>query len=200
MEQLRSDRTSGAALSEVPYRTLFLVFLRLGATAYGGPAMMAYIRREIVERRRWVTAQDFTEGMALCQMLPGATMVQMCTYVGYRCRGSAGALLAALGFILPASMVMVALSALYARSASLPLVDALFRGLGAVVVAIVLDACVRFGRTSLRGWQGVLIALAALGAMAVGVNFVLILAGAAASAVLLYRKRSHEPRSPRSPQ
>lgn len=174
-------------LAGVPYLSLFLAFLRLGATAYGGPAMMAYLKRELVERRRWVTAEEFKHGMALCQMLPGATTVQMCTYVGYRCRGGVGALLAALGFVLPASVIMLALSALYTRSASLPLVGALFRGLGAVVVAIVFDACLRLGRTSVRGWQGIVIAVAALVAMVVGVSFVLILAGAAALAVVLYR-------------
>ncbi|MBI4200022.1 MAG: chromate transporter, partial [Chloroflexi bacterium] len=56
---------------------LFFSFLRLGATAYGGPAMMAYLRRECVDRRRWLTEQDFQEGMGLCQVIPGATTVQM---------------------------------------------------------------------------------------------------------------------------
>ena len=64
-------------------QTLFLAFLRLGATAYGGPAMMAYLRQECVGKRQWLTEQDFKEGMALCHTIPGATMMQMTTYMGF---------------------------------------------------------------------------------------------------------------------
>jgi chromate transporter len=175
-------------MTVLPRRTLFFTFLRLGATAYGGPAMTAQLKDELVGRLRWVTEEDFAAGIALCQVIPGATMVQLCTYVGYRLRGPAGALLAAAAFILPAFMVMILLSVVYGHWASLPLVRALFRSLGAVVVAIVLNACLRLWRTSLRGWQGAVIASAALVAMLLRVNFVLILAGAAGLALLLYRR------------
>jgi chromate transporter len=134
-----------------------------------------------------VSEQDFAEGMALCQAVPGATMVQMSTYVGYRLRGAPGAAAAALGFILPSAIVMVVLSALYFHAATLPVIQAVFRGLGAVVVAIVLDACLGLGRTMVGSWQQALIALLALGALGLGVHFVLVLAGAAGLAVLLYR-------------
>ena len=76
-------------------QTLFLGFLRLGATAYGGPAMMAYLRQECVGKRQWLTEQEFKEGMALCHTIPGATMVQMATYIGYRLRALPGATVAA---------------------------------------------------------------------------------------------------------
>jgi chromate transporter len=70
-------------VSAVSLLALFREFLRLGATAYGGPAMMAYFRADLVERRGWIAAEAVTEGRALCQVIPGATMVQMSTYVGY---------------------------------------------------------------------------------------------------------------------
>ena len=173
-------------MADLRRRGLFLAFLRLGATAYGGPAMIAHFKAELVDRRRWVTEQDFSEGMALCQAIPGATMVQMSTYVGYRLRGISGALAAALGFVLPACIAMIVLSALYFHSATLPVIRALFRGLGAVVVAIVLDACLRLGRTTVQGWQGALVALLALGALVLKVHFIVILVGAAGLAILLY--------------
>lgn len=168
--------------------TLFLAFLRLGATAFGGPAMLAHLRAELVVRRRWLSEQDFTEGVALCQVIPGATMVQMSTYAGHRLLGTPGALLAALGFVLPAFLLMTGLSAAYVHWGTLPAVQRLFRGLGAVVVAIVAAACVRLGRASLRGWQGVALAALALGALGLRVSFLLVLAGAAALAVPLYRR------------
>ncbi len=166
---------------------LFLAFLRLGATAYGGPAMMAHLKGDLVGKRRWLSDQDFKEGMALCQVIPGATMVQMCTYTGYRLRGIQGALMAAVGFVLPAFLTMTVLTAIYFHAGSLPVVRALFRGLGAIVVAIVLNACLTLGRTTLQGWQGAVLAALALLAMLLKVNFLVVLLGAAVLAIPLYR-------------
>lgn len=173
--------------SDLSLPSLFLAFLRLGATAYGGPAMMGYLKGDLVGKRRWLPEQEFKEGMALCQVIPGATMVQMCTYTGYRLRGISGALVSAVGFVLPAFLAMTILSALYFHAGSLPVIRALFRGLGAVVVAIVLNACLTLGRTTLHGWQGVLLAALALSALVLKANFLVVLTGAAALAIPLYR-------------
>ena len=86
-------------MASVSPARMFSAFLGLGATAYGGPGMMGQLQAEMVGRRRWVTGEDFREGVALCQAIPGATMVQMCAYVGYRLHGVPGALLAAIAFI-----------------------------------------------------------------------------------------------------
>jgi len=177
-------------------RRLFLAFLRLGATAYGGPAMMAYLKTELVGTRHWLSEPEFKEGMALCQVIPGATMVQMCTYTGYRLWGIPGALLAAAGFVLPAFVTMTVLTALYFRAGSLPVVQALFKGLGALVVAIVLNACLTLGRTTLQGWQGILLAVLALAAMVLKVNFLIVLVGTAVLAMPLYRFAAARPPAP----
>jgi chromate transporter len=174
-------------MPELALGRVFLVFLRLGATAYGGPAMMAYLKSDLVGKRRWLSDQEFKEGMALCQVIPGATMVQMCTYTGYRLRGIPGALAAALGFVLPAFLTMTALTALYFRAGSLPVIQALFRGLGALVVAIVLNACLTLGRTTLQGWQGIVLAALALVAMLFKAHFLIVLVGTAVLAIPLYR-------------
>jgi chromate transporter len=174
-------------MPDMPLARVFLAFLRLGATAYGGPAMMAYLKTDLVGKRGWLSEQEFKEGMALCQVIPGATMVQMCTYTGYRLRGIPGALAAALGFVLPAFLTMTVLTALYFHLGSIPVIRALFRGLGAVVVAIVLNACLTLGRTTLQGWQGILLASLALLAMLLKVNFLVVLLGAAVLAIPLYR-------------
>lgn len=174
-------------MPDISLQKLFLAFLRLGATAYGGPAMMAYLRSDLVGKRAWLSEQEFKEGMALCQVIPGATMVQMCTYTGYRLRGIPGALAAALGFILPAFLLMVGLSAAYFTFGELALVKALFRGLAAVVVAIILNACVSLSRAALHGWRGAVLAGLAFAALALRVNLVLVLLGAALLALVLYR-------------
>lgn len=176
----------GAHVAETSLPSVFLVFLRLGATAYGGPAIMAPLRALCVGKRQWLTEQEFKEGMALCQVIPGATMVQMATYVGYRLRGLPGALMAALGFILPAFLLMAGLSAAYFHFGDLSLVRALFRGLAAIVVAIVLNASLSLSRTAIHGWQGALLGGVAFAALAFGVDLVLVLLGAALLALVLF--------------
>jgi chromate transporter len=173
-------------MGNVGLSSIFTTFLRLGATAYGGPAMMAPLRALCVGKRQWLTEQEFKEGMALCQVIPGATMVQMAAYVGYRLRRLPGALMAAVGFILPAFLLMAGLSAAYFQFGDLPLVRALFRGLAAIVVAIVLNASLTLGRTTIHGWQGVLLAALAFGALAFRVSLVLVLLGAALLALVLF--------------
>ena len=173
-------------MRDVGLTTIFATFLRLGATAYGGPAMMAPLRASCVGKRQWLTEQEFKEGMALCQVIPGATMVQMAAYVGYRLRRLPGALAAAVGFVLPAFLLMAGLSAAYFQFGDLPVVRALFRGLAAIVVAIVLNASFSLGRTAVHGWQGVLLAALAFGALALRVNLVLVLLGAALLALVLF--------------
>ena len=174
-------------MPDIALTRLFLAFLRLGATAYGGPAMMAYLKSDLVGKRRWLSEQEFKEGMALCQVIPGATMVQMCTYTGYRLRKIQGALVAAVGFVLPAFLLMAGLSAAYFAFGELAPVKALFRGLGAIVVAIVLNACVSLTRTTVHGWRGAVLAALAFAALALGANLVLVLAGAALLALVLFQ-------------
>lgn len=140
---------------------LFLSFFRLGVTAFGGPAMVAQIRKTAVGKKEWLSDASFRDGVALCQMVPGATAMQASAYVGLRSRGIAGAAASFIGFGLPACILMLILSALYARAHALPAVVSVFSGLQVVVVAIVAHAAFTFGKTWLKDWKGVLIALAA---------------------------------------
>jgi len=138
------------AISSPTLGQLFRSFLRLGVTAFGGPTMVAYIRRLAVERRAWLTAKAFDDGVALCQVIPGATAMQTAAYVGLRARGVAGAGMSFVGFGLPAFALMLALSVMYSRAHGLPVVVSAFSGLRAVIVALVANATVSFGRSSLR--------------------------------------------------
>jgi chromate transporter len=151
-------------LSPAPtLRQLFLAFLRLGLTAFGGPAMIAYIRELAVGREKWLAKESFQGGVALCQMIPGATAMQVAAYVGLRVRGMSGAVVSYVGFGLPAFLLMLLLSVLYTRMHNLPVVMAAFSGLQALIVAVVANATVSFGRTTLTGWrQGVIALVAAL--------------------------------------
>jgi chromate transporter len=170
--------------------------LKLGATAYGGPAMISQIKEAAVNRYAWVKEGEFMRGVALCQLIPGATMIQIVTYVGYRVRGIWGALTAAVAFVLPAFIAILILSAIYFRYHSLWFVQALFKGLGAIVVAIILNACITFGRSVLKDWKVILIAVLSFFAFFFQWNFVLIFVFAAIAGLLLRLKKPQTKAAP----
>ncbi len=171
---------------------LFVAFLRLGLTAFGGPAMVAYIRELAVSRKRWLNERCFADGVALCQSIPGATAMQTAAYVGLRSASFWGGLAAYLGFGLPAFVFMTVLSAVYAQTRDLRLAESAFHGLQVIVVALVANAAVVFGRGAIKDWRDVPLAVgAAIFLMLRGSPIIAILA-AAGLGILLYRRT--EPR------
>ena len=141
---------------------LFMEFLKLGVTGFGGPAMIDYIRQEICAKRNWLDRQDFDYGIAVSQIIPGATATQVATYAGLRIRGVAGGLLGFLGFILPSLVLMIGLSYLYVRFQSQPKVVVIFSGLQAVIISVIASAALNFSRSYLRGTRELGIGLIAL--------------------------------------
>ncbi|MBZ5637847.1 MAG: chromate efflux transporter [Acidobacteriia bacterium] len=172
---------------------LFLGFLRVGATAFGGPAMVVVIRRLAVERRRWLAGDAFDDGVALCQVIPGATAMQTAAYVGLRARGVAGAAAAFVAFGLPSFVVMLTLSAMYSRAHGLPVVVSAFSGLRAVIVGLMANAAVSFGGSSLRQWSHVAIATLAAALFGVGSNPILVILLAAVAGWALLRSPEPKP-------
>ncbi len=174
----------------VSRRRMAWTFFLIGLTSYGGPAIVAQIRRMIVLKRRWVTEEEFQETLAFCQTLPGPIAVQTAAHIGWRLYGGLGAALAEVFYILPTFAFMLGLSAAYFRFEHLPLVGAVFTGLGAVVVGIVADSIVSMAQSSLKDWRGLLICCAAAAGFFSHVNILIVLAGAAAAGILLAPKGS----------
>lgn len=172
---------------------LFLSFLRLGTTAFGGPAMVAYIRKMAVDQKRWLDEKTARDGIALCQTIPGATAMQMSAYVGLRAKGVAGAAASFIGFGLPAFLFMMLLSALYAKTHTLPSIISIFNGLQTIVVAIVANATLSFGRTSVKNWKNLLQVLMAAGLFGLKLNPILVILIAAFSGIIFYHKQPVEP-------
>ncbi len=128
-------------------------FLHLGLTAYGGLAMVEPIRQRVVQEKGWLSQKEFMDGLALCQIVPGATVVQLATYVGYRLHKTPGAVLAAVAFIVPAFFLMLGLSFLYFKYGQLSWVKSVSQGLNAVVIALLLQALWRLEENVRRiGW------------------------------------------------
>jgi chromate transporter len=156
------------------------VWARVAALSFGGPAgQIAVMHRILVDEKRWVGEARFLHALNYCMLLPGPEAQQLATYIGWLMHGTAGGLLAGGLFILPGLVAIMALSWVYALFGSLPLVVALFFGLKAAVLAIVLEAVVRVGRRALR--NRVMLALAGAAFVAIfflGVPFPLIIIAA----------------------
>lgn len=165
---------------------IFTAFLRLGCTAFGGPAMIPYIRRMAVDRRKWLTEDAFRVGMSLSQAIPGATAMQVAAYVGLRARGVLGGLAAYAGFGLPAFAMILALSYAYAHYRHLEPVLSALAGLKVVVVALVAHASLSFARKYLETWTDKFLALAAGIWLGLGLNPIPAIVGAALLAIRIF--------------
>jgi chromate transporter len=180
-------------------RQMFLAFARLGLTAFGGPSMIAYIRELAVNKKRWLDMETFNNGVALCQMIPGATAMQVTAYVGLKKRRVSGAAACFIGFSLPAFFLMMALAALFSYTRDLPMVLSAFRGLQAIIVAIVANATLNFGKTTLKTWKHALIAAFAAALFGWQVNPLLVILLAAAVGLVLVRSKSAGQLKPAQP-
>lgn len=130
--------------------TLAALFVRIGVVGFGGAlANMALMEQTWVRQHRWLTQEQFLEGMALCYLVPGPTAVLLSIYLGSRARGALGGLISGLSFIAPALVLTLALSWVYFQYHAIPAVSALFAALGPVVVALVVAMLYRAGKTAL---------------------------------------------------
>jgi chromate transporter len=161
-------------------RDIATQLLKIGATAYGGPAIMGIMQTELQEKRQWVSKERFVEGLSLVNMLPGATAAQLSIFLGYARGGWWGGLLGGLCFVLPGFFLLLLLTIGYAAFGVTPVLRNALYGLGPVVLAIYLVAVYRLGRNVMSSLPAVLIGLAAAGlavASPLGVAAILLLAG-----------------------
>jgi chromate transporter len=170
-----------------PLGELVRLFLRLGFAGFGGPLVhIAMMETEVVERRRWLTKQEFLDALALCQMLPGPASTQLGVLICHTRGGLRGALLGGAAFILPGFCVMLAFTLLYERWGALPALGPLFAGIAPAVVAVILFSAWRLGRSAVTRLDLALLCAAGflLTAMfRLDTALTLILCGAAAAAL-----------------
>jgi len=172
------------------WKDIASTFLRLGATSYGGPAIMGIMQAELQEKRQWVSRERFVEGLSLVNMLPGATATQLGIFLGYTRGGWWGGLLGGLCFVLPAFFVMLALTIAYASLGVTPILRGALYGLGPVVLGVFVVAVCRLGRSAVSTVSQVVIAVAAAAAAIgspLGIAAILVLSGGAG--LLLFHSR-----------
>ena len=168
-----------------PLGELAQLFLRLGCAGFGGPLVhIAMMETEVVERRRWMTKQEFLDGLALCQMLPGPASTQLSVLIGHARGGLAGGLLGGAAFVLPGFCVMLIFTLLYRRWGSLPALGPVFAGIAPAVVAVILFSAWRLGRSAVTRLDLALLCVAGFVLTAwlrLDTALTLILCGAAAA-------------------
>ena len=164
------------------FAELVRTFARIGCLSFGGPAgQIALMHREIVEQKGWVDEDSYLHALNVCMLLPGPEAQQLATWIGWRLHSARGGLAAGLLFVLPGAFVMLVLSTLYVAAAGLAWFAAVFLGIKAAVLAIVVQALIRIGRRALdTGFKRGLALAAFLALFAINAPFPLVVLGAGA--------------------
>lgn len=173
-------------------RELAALFLKLGTIAFGGPAAhIAMMEDEVVNRRRWLTREDFLDYLGATNLIPGPNSTELAIHIGHERAGVPGLLVAGACFILPAALIVTAIAWAYVRFGSLPASSAVLYGVKPVVIAVVVQALWRLGKTAMKTRTLAILAVVATVAVACGVNelVVLFVAGAAMACIQVLRTR-----------
>jgi chromate transporter len=198
---MAEDPPSGAAPTDVAPRAkvseVALLFLRLGFTAFGGPAAhVAIMEREIVQRRRWLSSERFLDLFGAANLIPGPSSTELAIFIGYEKAGWLGLVLGGACFILPAAVVVTALAWAYVRFGAFPQMTGVLYGIKPVVIAIVVQAIWGLAPKAIKksAWLGVLAVLACV-ASVLKVETVLVLGGAGLASVAQRRLGGAEGRA-----
>jgi chromate transporter len=172
-------------------RELALLFLKLGTTAFGGPAAhIALMEDEVVGRRRWLTREAFLDYLGATNLIPGPNSTEMAIHIGHSRGGWPGLVVAGISFILPAALIVCAAAWAYVTYGSLPAVSGVLYGVKPVVIAVVVQALWGLGRTAVKDLRLAAVGLLSVAALAAGTHELAVLAGAGVLAALARRPRA----------
>jgi chromate transporter len=167
------------------------LFLKLGLIGFGGPAAhIALMRQEVVQRRKWLSEQEFLDLLGASNLIPGPTSTELAIYLGYRRAGPPGLVLAGLLFILPAMVLVLTLAWAYVQYGSTPQVGGLLYGIKPVIIAVILQAIYGLLRTAIKSWLLGLVVVLTVVLYTVGLNPLIPLFGLALG-VMFIENRAH---------
>jgi chromate transporter len=176
-------------MANIPAKNIFLVFLKIGAFAFGGVySMLTFYERELVTKRKWLTHEEFTESVVMGQLTPGAPMVNTGIFIGYMLKKLKGALATVVGQVLPSFILVLVLSYLYVRYKEITLLKAVLKGVGAAVVGLIASVVYSMSRTLLKEYKSIVIALVAFLCLAVfKLNPIGLIIAAGIAGLLMFR-------------
>ncbi len=158
---MSSERLGQQIASPPSFNEALKVWLQIGLLSFGGPtAQIALMHRMIVDEKKWLSENQFLNALSFCMLLPGPEAMQLATYAGWRLHGIRGGLAAGLLFVLPGAIVVLALAMIYAAFGNVPLVEAIFFGIKAAVLVIVVEALLRIAKRAMKRAEHWIIAAA----------------------------------------
>ena len=165
------------------------LFLKLGTISFGGPAAhIALMETETVRKRNWLSREYFMDLLSAVNLVPGPNATEMAIHIGYRRAGWPGLIVGGAAFILPATLISGALAWAYVNYGSLPQTEALFYGITPAIIAIIIAATYRLGKSALKDWKLVVLATICLIAALLGLDQVFILPAGGLAGILLYAR------------
>src|SRR5579884_2169989 len=168
-------------------RELTVLFLKLGITAFGGPAAhIAMMENEVVVRRRWLTREEFLDMLGIANLIPGPSSTEMAIFIGHRLAGWRGLLLSGLCFILPAALIVTGFAWGYMKYGRLPQIEGLLYGIKPVIIAIVLQALWNLGRAATKTKLLAMLAIGAAVLSFIGISPIIIIFGTGAMMIAIY--------------
>ncbi|MFT5258975.1 MAG: chromate transporter [Saprospiraceae bacterium] len=169
------DETNNA-VTNPSFREATKLWWKIGLLSFGGPAaQIALMHKLIVDQMRWMSEKEYLNALSFCMLLPGPEAMQIATYAGWRQHGTVGGLIAGLLFVLPGAFVILAMAIIYAYFGNVPFIQALFLGVKAAVLIVVVEALLKISKRALKGLQPKVIAvLAFIGIFLLNVPFPLI--------------------------
>lgn len=154
-------------MKNISLKNIFLVFLKIGTFSFGGVySMLAFFEKELVERHKWITHEEFIEGVAIGQMTPGPPIVNTGICVGYKLKKIRGALAATIGQAFTGTVLAILLAIFYVKTKDNVLLRSVMKGVGAAVVGLLLSIIYKMSVKTIRDYKSVLFALAAFFALA----------------------------------
>jgi chromate transporter len=149
---MQTQSTDASLAPHPTYAEAFAVWLRIGLLSFGGPTgQIALMHRMLVDERKWIDDARFLNALNFCMLLPGPEAMQLATYIGWRLHGIRGGLTAGLLFVIPGALVILALSLIYALFGQVPVLAAIFLGIKAAVLIVVVEALLRISKRALKG-------------------------------------------------
>jgi len=174
--------------SDAKIKRIFLVFLKIGAVAFGGVySMLSFFDRELVQKRKWLSHDEFAESVVIGQLTPGAPIVNTGIFIGYTLKKLWGAIATVLGLILPSFILVLILSYIYIKYNQIALLKAVLKGVGAAVVGLIASVVYNMSRKNLKDYKSIAFAVIALICFAVfKINPIVLIIAAAIAGFLLF--------------
>jgi len=189
--EAENETVTASSSGRAPVGEVAAFFLRLGTTAFGGPAAhVAIMEDEVVRRRGWLSREKFLDLLGASSLIPGPSSSELAIHIGYQRAGWAGLVVAGCCFILPAALMVTAIAWAYVRLGRLPAMSAVLYGVKPVVIAVIVQALWGLGRTAVKTRFMGLVGLVSIGLSALGLHPILLLLIAGSAVVLANSTKS----------